>query len=90
MDITRSRVPEGWHGVDPDMAETYQRVFAEGEGRQVLEDLLRQFGFYQQSFTREGPAESAFNEGQRSAALWLWHNMHFQRPVRKKDDPESE
>jgi F420-0:gamma-glutamyl ligase len=50
------------------MANTYQRVFSDDDGRRVLEDLRRSYGD-RRSFVDGDALATAFREGQRDVYL---------------------
>ena len=52
------------------LVDAAKEIFNSAAGEIVLEQLKRNYGFYQPTFNVD-PHESAFNEGQRSVVLYL-------------------
>ncbi len=56
--------------------QSYQAVFAQPQGREVLHDLLREAGMFSTSQTTD-PYQTAFNEGKRYIALFVLNRLRM-------------
>tara|TARA_R100000951_G_C2640960_1_gene180951 strand:+ start:1427 stop:1660 length:234 start_codon:yes stop_codon:yes gene_type:complete len=58
---------------DTDRLETYKRMFATDDGKQVLEDLKERFHIETMTFVDNNRDLSFVHEGQRSVVLYVLH-----------------
>ena len=58
---------------EKDRIETYKRLFATDDGKQVLEDLKARFHLETMTFVENNRALSFVHEGQRSVVLYVLH-----------------
>ena len=58
---------------EKDRIETYKRLFATDDGKQVLEDLKARFHIETMTFVENNRALSFVHEGQRSVVLYVLH-----------------
>lgn len=56
--------------------QSYQTVFEQPQGRDVLHDLLREAGMFSTSQTHD-PHKTAFNEGKRYIALFVLNRLRM-------------
>tara|TARA_R110001592_G_scaffold123766_2_gene332061 strand:- start:82 stop:315 length:234 start_codon:yes stop_codon:yes gene_type:complete len=58
---------------DTDRLETYKRMFATDDGKQVLEDLKERFHIDTMTFVDNNRELTFVHEGQRSVVLYVLH-----------------
>ncbi len=56
--------------------QSYQAIFEQPQGREVLHDLLREAGMFSTSQTTN-PHQTAFNEGKRFIALFVLNRLRM-------------
>lgn len=55
----------------------YQKTFADGDGREVLKDLMKSTGYDSTTFVPNSPYDSAFNEGARSVVIRIIKQLNM-------------
>ena len=71
----------------PDVQRAFQRVFSGEDGGLVLELIYEAFGLHRRSFVQGDPYATAFQDGQRDAATWLWRILNT--PIEKEQDDDG-
>jgi hypothetical protein len=71
----------------------YQKVFEEGDGKTVLEDLCKRAYVFDTTFSKD-PCESAFKEGQRAIILSIFQTLginfqKFKESIEKEHNSEE-
>tara|TARA_R100000664_G_C2691934_1_gene95716 strand:- start:90 stop:341 length:252 start_codon:yes stop_codon:yes gene_type:complete len=62
----------------------YKRLFDTDDGKVVLEHLKVCFGFYQTTYAKGDPYDTAFFEGQRSVVLNVLRMMEPQKKLQQQ------
>ena len=73
-----------------DLKRNYRFLFETNDGKVVLEHLKRCFGFYQSTYAKGEPYDTAFYEGQRSVVLNILRMMDPQKKIEQQKEVNNE
>ena len=73
-----------------DLKNNYRRMFLTDDGQIILDHLKQCFGFYQTTYAKGDPYDSAFFEGQRSVVLNILRMMEPQKILEQQKEVKNE
>ena len=73
-----------------DLKDNYRRIFNTDDGKVILEHLKVCFGFYQTTYAKGDPYDTAFFEGQRSVVLNIIRMMQPQEKLEHQKEISNE